>query len=136
VHIVFGIRDLCSTQNLPAQLTGRLSDHQKDGILRAAPRGESRVEWERERNALRDIRSSPAGRSASLGRIAQTAEAVQHDCLLTSAALESQGYNRLAAEVERFRHSLSVPRTRQERAMPAFAHSRAERPPMQLKITR
>jgi hypothetical protein len=120
----------------PAPLRGRLSDHQKDGIFRAAQRGESRVEWERERRAMQDMRSGPAGRSASLGRISQTAKAVQHDWLLTGAALESQGLNRLAAEVERFRHSLSVPRTRQERAMPAFAHSRAEPPPMQLEITR
>ena len=120
----------------PAPLRGRLSDHQKDGIFRAAQRGESRVEWERERQAIRDTGSGPAGRSASLGRISQTAKAVQHDWLLTGAALESQGLNRLAAEVERFRRSLSVPRTRQERAMPAFAHSRAEPPPMQLEITR
>jgi uncharacterized membrane protein len=120
----------------PAQLRGRLSDHPKDGIFRAAQRGESRVEWERDRHAIWDMRSRPAAQSASLDRIAQTAKAVQHDWLLTGAALESQGFNRLAAEVERFRHSLSVPRTRQERAMPAFAHSRAERPPMQLKITR
>jgi Relaxase/Mobilisation nuclease domain len=120
----------------PAQLRGRLSDHQKDGVFRAAQRGESRVEWERERQAIRDMRSIPAGRSASLGRMAQTAKAVQHDWLLTGAALESQGFNRLAAKVQRFRHSLSVPRTRQEWAMPGFALSRAERPPRQLEITR
>jgi len=120
----------------PAQLRGRLSDHQKDGIFRAAQRGESRVEWERERQAIRDMRSSPAARSASLGRIAQTAKAVQSDWLATGAALESQGFSRLAAEVERFRRSLRVPRTRQERAMPAFAHRRAEPSPMQLEITR
>jgi hypothetical protein len=120
----------------PAQLRGRLSDHQKDGIFRAAQRGESRVEWRRERQAIRDMRSSSAGQSASLRRIAQTADAVQHDWLLTGAALESQGLNRLAAEVERFRQSLRIPRTRQDRAMPAFAHSRAEPPLMQLEITR
>jgi hypothetical protein len=119
----------------PAQLRGRLSDHQKDGIFRSAQRGESRVEWEHERQVIRDMGSSPAGQSASLGRIAQTAKAVQHDWLLTGAALESQGFNRLAAEVERFRHSLRVPRSRQEGAMPTFGRSRAE-PPTQLEMTR
>ena len=31
----------------PAQLRGRLSDHQKDGVYRPALRHESKVEWER-----------------------------------------------------------------------------------------
>ncbi len=36
----------------PALIRGRLSDHQRDGIYRAALRRESRVEWERARRAV------------------------------------------------------------------------------------
>lgn len=44
----------------PAQLRGKLSDHQKDGIYRTAQRGESRVEWEREGRALEAARAGEA----------------------------------------------------------------------------
>ncbi|GAC1502864.1 MAG: hypothetical protein NVS1B6_09790 [Steroidobacteraceae bacterium] len=37
-----------------------------------------------------------------LGRIVETADAVQRDWLMTGAALESQGLGGLAADVERF----------------------------------
>jgi hypothetical protein len=67
----------------PAQLRGRLSNHQKDGIYRAAQRGESRVEWEREHQAVKAAQAGRAHLPPSLGRIVQTAEAVQHDWLMT-----------------------------------------------------
>jgi hypothetical protein len=43
---------------------------------------------------------------------------------------------RLAADVERFRQSLKVPLTRQERAVTTIRRGRAERPPVQLEFTR
>ena len=43
----------------PAQIRGRLSNFQKDGIFRAAQRGESRVEWERERRATKATQFGP-----------------------------------------------------------------------------
>jgi hypothetical protein len=71
-----------------------------------------------------------------LGRIVETAEAVQGDWLMTAAALESQGLGHLAADVERFRQSLKVPLTRQERAVTAIRRGRVERLPMQPEFAR
>ena len=120
----------------PAQIRGRLSDHQKDGIYRAAQRGESRVEWERERRAIKAAGTDTAHLLPGIGRIAQTAKAVQHDWLMTGPTLESQGLGGLAAEVERFRQSLRVPRTRQERAVAAITRDQAQRRPVQLEFAR
>jgi hypothetical protein len=120
----------------PAQLRGRLSNHQKDGIYRAAQRGESRVEWERERRAIAAAEGATAHQVPGLGRIVQTAEAVRHDWLMTSAELERQGFGGLAADVERFRQSLRVPLTRQERALTAARRSRVERPHVQFEFAR
>jgi hypothetical protein len=120
----------------PAQLRGRLSEHQKDGIYRAALRGESRVEWERERRAKQAAIAGVAPHVPGLGQIVQTAQAVQHDWLTTSAQLEAQGLGRLAAEVERFRQSLNVPLTRQERAFTVAKRSRVEQKPMQMEFAR
>jgi type IV secretory pathway VirD2 relaxase len=120
----------------PAQLRGRLSNHQKDGIYRAAQRGESRVEWERERRAIRAAEGATAHHVPGLGRIVQAAEAVQHDWLKTSAELERQGLGRLAADVERFRQSLRVPLTQEERAVAEIRKGRAERPPTQIEFAR
>jgi len=119
-----------------AQIRGRLSDHQKDGIYRAAQRGESRVEWEREGRALKAAKTGETHQVPGLGRIVETAEAVQHDWLMTRAELESQGLSRLAADVERFRESLRIPLTRHERAVTAINRGREERRPMQLELTR
>jgi hypothetical protein len=120
----------------PAQLRGRLSDHQKDGIFRAAQRGESRVEWEREGRATEATEFGRPKRSTSLGRIFETAETVQHDWLTTSSMLERQGFGGLAAEVERFRQTLRIPMTREERALASDARARAERVPVQLAFER
>jgi hypothetical protein len=120
----------------PVPLRGRLSDHQKDGIYRAAQRGESWVEWEREGLALKAARAGETHQAPGLGRIVDTAEAVQGDWLKTAAALESQGLGHLAADVERFRQSLKVPLTRHEPAMTAIRRGRAERPPVQLELGR
>ena len=120
----------------PAQIRGRLSDFQKDGIFRAARRGESRVEWERERRVTKAAELKETKPSASLGRILDTAETVRHDWLKTSLALESQGFRGLAAEVEQFRQSLQIPLTREERALAAAERGQAEREPPQLKIVR
>lgn len=115
----------------PAQLRGRLSDHQRDGIYRSAQRGESRVEWERERQAAKAAQAGRAHLPPGLRRIVQTAEAVQHDWLMIGAELERQGLGRLAADVERFRQSLRVPLTRQEQVETAVRRDRVERPPVQ-----
>jgi hypothetical protein len=120
----------------PAQLRGRLSDRQKDGIYRAAQRGESRVEWEREGRAFKAATVGETHQVPGLGRIAETAEAVQRDWLMTSAELESQGLGALAADVERFRQSLRVPLTRQERAVTTSNRGREERRPAQLEFVR
>jgi hypothetical protein len=120
----------------PAQLRGRLSDHQKDGIYRAAQRGESRVEWEREGRAFKAAGAGETRRVPGLGRIVKTAESVQGDWLMTAAALESQGLGHLAADVERFRQSLKVPLTRQERAVKTIGRDHVERLQMQMEFTR
>jgi hypothetical protein len=120
----------------PAPLRGRLSDHQKDGIYRAAQRGESLVESEREGRALMASRAGETHQVPGLGRIVETAEAAQRDWLMTGAELESQGLGQLAADVEQFRQSLRVPPTRHERAVAAIRRARAERPPVQLEFAR
>lgn len=66
----------------------------------------------------------------------ETAEAVQHDSLTTGAALERQVVCVLAAEVERFRQSLRIPRTRHERAVATVMRARAEPAPLQLEVRR
>lgn len=120
----------------PAQIRGRLSDYQKDGIFRAAQRGESRFEWERERRATEPTQFGRAKRPTGLGRIFETAETVRHDWLTTSSTLENQGFRGLAAEVEQFRQSLRIPMTREERALTAAARAQAERVPLQLEFGR
>jgi hypothetical protein len=120
----------------PAPLRGKLSDHQKDRIYRTAQRGESRVEWEREGLAFKATRAGATHQVPGLDRIVETAEVVQRDWLMTGAALESQGLGGLAAEVERFRQSLRVPMTRQERAVATIRRARVERPPVQLALVR
>jgi hypothetical protein len=120
----------------PAQIRGRLSDHQKDGIYRAALRRDSRVQWERERQAVKAAQAGRAHMELGLGRIWETAEAVQHDWLMTREGLEIQGLGRLADDVERFRQSLRVSLTRQERAETAIRQLRVERPPAQIEFGR
>lgn len=110
----------------PAQIRGRISDFQKDGVFRAAQRGESRIEWERERRAARATQSGRPEQSRSLGRIFETAETVRHDWLKTASALEEQGFRTLAAEVEQFRQLLRVPMTREERVLAAAEREHAE----------
>jgi len=120
----------------PAQIRGRLLDYQKDGIFRAAQRGESRFEWERERRATEPTQFGRPEQSTRLGRILETAETVRHDWLATSSALEIQGFRGLAAEVEQFRQSLRIPLTREEQALAAAARAQAERAPPQLAFER
>ena len=69
-----------------------------------------------------------------LGRILQTAEAVQRDWLMTRAELEAQGLGRLAADVERFRQSLTIQLTAQERTVAKIGHM--ERSQMRLGFER
>jgi hypothetical protein len=120
----------------PAQIRGCLSDHQKDGVFRAAQRGESRVEWERKRRAADVVELGRAERSVSLGRIIDTAETVRYDWLTTIATLEHQGQRALAAEVEGFWQSLKIPRAREGRAIAEAMRTHAERTPMQLELVR
>jgi hypothetical protein len=91
----------------PAQVRGRLSDHIRDGAY-----------WAAQRRGLRPDEAHTHPRRlapASLGRIIDTAEAVQGDWLATGSTLHAQGLRGLAAEVEQFRQSLHVPVTRYER---------------------
>jgi hypothetical protein len=121
----------------PAHIRGRLSDFQKDGIFRAAQRGESRVEWENEQRVTKATRLGRPERSAGLERIFETAETVRQDWLSTSSALEKQGFRGLAAEVEQFRQSLRIPVTKEERALAAAAaRVQADRVPLQLEFAR
>jgi hypothetical protein len=94
------------------------------------------VKWERERRAIEAAQVGTAHRLPGLGRIVQTAEAVQNDWLMTGAALQGQGLGDLADDVERFRQSLRVPRTRHERAVLAITRGSVERPPVQLEFAR
>jgi len=91
---------------------------------------------EREGRALKASRSGETHQVPGLSQIVETAEAVQRDWFMTGAALESQSLGRLAADVERFRQSLRVPLTRQERAVTKIRQGRAERPPVQLELAR
>lgn len=50
--------------------------------------------------------------------------------------LERQGFGRIATEVERFRQSLSIPKTRDERALAMAVRAHAERVPLQLEFVR
>lgn len=118
----------------PAQLRGRLSDHQKDGIYRAGQRGESRIAWEREVRAAEALASGRSTQPAGLHRLFETAAVVQQDWLATRAELERQRFTALAAQVEQFRQSLRVPRTRHERTVAALTRARSERAPLQLEI--
>ena len=94
------------------------------------------MEWEREGRAFKTARVGETHQVPGLGRVVETAEAVQGDWLMTNAALESQGLGGLAAVVERFRQSLTVSLTRQERAVIAIRRGRTECPPVQLEFTR
>lgn len=86
--------------------------------------------------AFKAARAGGTHQAPGLGRIVNTAEAVQGDWLKTAAALESQGLGYLAADVGHFRQSLKGPLTRQERAVTAIRRGRAHRPPVQLELTR
>jgi hypothetical protein len=111
----------------PAQVRGRLSDHERDGTYRAARRGALRPE------AAPNHRRRP--KPASLGRMIETAERVQGDWFATARTLGAQGLRELASEVEQFRQSLRVPLTRQERYA-ATARRREDRSPRQLNLLR
>jgi hypothetical protein len=106
----------------PAQVRGRLSAGRRDGAYWAACRGVSR-------------REGAAGppKSRSLARIIDTAEAVQGDWFSISRTLRAQGLAGLASEVERFRQTLGVPRTRYEREA-AARRRQPERQPRQLDL--
>lgn len=97
----------------PTQLRGKLSEHPSDGAYRAACRGASSPEWVCER-------ATSAGRAAGLARIIDTADAVRGDWLETSRTLQRQGLLGLAAEVEQFRQTLRIPKTRYERKAAAI----------------
>jgi hypothetical protein len=68
--------------------------------------------------------------------VVQTAEAAQYDWLMTRTELESQGLSHLAADVARFRQSLKVSLTQQERAESAVRRDRVQRPPAQIEFAR
>jgi hypothetical protein len=96
----------------PTQIRGRLTDHQRDGIYRSALRGESSVEWERERKDSLPTGPGQSGEVRSQSIIAETAGAVRRDWLAVTGTLRSQGLDQLAAEVERYQESLTVPKPR------------------------
>lgn len=120
----------------PAQLRGKLSNHQREGVYRAAQRGASFVEWERARRAFAVAVSGQGAPRTGLGRIFDTADEVQQDWRTTGAALWKQGLGTLAREVEQFRQLLRVPTTRQEREVAAARRAHAELASQQLELTR
>jgi hypothetical protein len=77
-------------------------------------------------------RADEAHQVPGLGRIVETVEAVQRDWLMTGASLDSQDLGALAADVARFRQSLSVPLIRQEKDVTTTRRDRADREPLQL----
>jgi hypothetical protein len=92
----------------PAQVRGKLSNHQKDGIYRARRRGESRVEFERGLRSVGPPESARLAAQESLERIRSTVAAVQDDWRNTIDILRSQGLGALADEADRFRRSMRV----------------------------
>jgi uncharacterized membrane protein len=118
----------------PAQLRGRLSNHQRDGVYRATLRGESRVEHQR----VDDLIAVYKGRrpAPDTGRITDTARAVKDDWQQTIEALVKQGSGDLAAEVQRYVDSMRVPMTREQGAMDAVKQQRASRVREQPELTR
>jgi hypothetical protein len=119
----------------PVQIRGKLSDQPRDGVYRTTLRSESRVEWKRATRAVGEA-AAPLSWAVSVGRIFDTANAVQRDWLITSNVLQKQGLGMLAAEVAQFRQSLSVPRTRRERAIAVVRRASAESPAPQLDLIR
>jgi hypothetical protein len=103
----------------PAQVRGRLSDYQKDGIFRATRRGASHVAWERAQRAVAAGTGVAKNRPPS-PRLFDTAEAVQGCWWKTRETLLRQGMRDLAMDVENFRQRLAVPRTRLEREVAAL----------------
>jgi hypothetical protein len=120
----------------PAQLRGRLSDHQKDGVYRPALRHESKVEWERAWAATQAPNSGSEAEVATPSRIAETAATVRQDWRSVSATLTRQGLDSLAREVERYMQSLSVPKTRHGREVDMLRQVKAVPPPRQLELVR
>ena len=111
----------------PTQVRGRLCDHPRDGIYRAAQRGALRPEEARSRRRSLE--------PASLGRVIDTAERVQGDWFDTSRTLRTQGLQELAFEVDQFRQKLRIPITRRERDA-ARASGREDPSPRQLEFLR
>ncbi|HEY2675352.1 MAG TPA: relaxase/mobilization nuclease domain-containing protein [Steroidobacteraceae bacterium] len=120
----------------PAQMRGRLSDYQRDAVYRTARRGESRVELVREMCALEAAKSATSRPLSGPGRIEQTAEAVQKDWLTTALTLEGQGFDDLAAEVDRFLQTLKIPESRKDEVMRVATRERTDRRPKPPEITR
>jgi hypothetical protein len=118
----------------PAQVRGRLSNHPKDGLYRAAQRGDARLE----RTGVPPAAelASNSGAPLSARRMVESAKSVQQDWLSTRAVLAQQGFSQLAMEVERFRQSIDVARSMQERPGLAPRWKRADQPPRQLELTR
>jgi hypothetical protein len=104
----------------PAQIRGRLSQARRDGAYWAALRG-----------ALRRESAATPRKPTSLARIIGTAETVQGDWLATGRVLRSHGFGGLASEVEQFRQTLRIPRTRYEREAAARQLAHSERQPRQ-----
>jgi hypothetical protein len=104
----------------PAQVRGKLSNHKKDGIYRAAQRGESRVDRDRDRRSIEAVKSGSLASPESLERIRSTVATVQDDWRNTIDTLRYQGLGGLADETDRFRRSMRIeeasflePRSRQ-----------------------
>ena len=121
----------------PAQIRGRLSDHQRDGVYRPALRHESKDEWERAWAMTQVPNSGTTGEAAIPSRIAETAATVRQDWRSVSATLMRQGMDSLAREVEQYVHSLRVPKTRHGREVRRLQQApSAPPPPRQLELVR
>jgi hypothetical protein len=118
----------------PAQLRGRLTNHQRDGVYRAALRGESRVEHQRVDDLIAVYKGQKP--APDTGRITKTAKAVQDDWRQTGEALLHQGRGDIAAEVNQFLASLQVPHTREQAAIQAVRANRVSRERDLLEVMR
>ena len=87
----------------PAQVRGKLSNHQRDGVYRAGLRGASRVLWDKERKA-------PQGKSDLTPKVHATRKAVQEKWHAIEMQLWKEDQQQLADLVGRFWRK-QVPRT-------------------------
>jgi hypothetical protein len=121
--------------NATSALTrGKLSDHQRDGVYRSAKRGESTVQWEREKRVRAEVQSGrdPPNRSWAF----QLRDDVQIGWGVVARVLERMGQESLAREVDRFRWDIRAQRTRHDREVMAVENAAPARQPREQEWSR